>query len=1082
MNNLNKTFAFAFLLMLMSKFLYAQKPELVIPAGHGASIYATAISSDGKYLVTASRDKTVKLWDVAIGAEIKTYTMHTNGVRFVDISPDNQFIVSGGDYFDNQVILFRLTTGEILMKYEMKYGITSIAFSPDGRTVRACGNDPDNSYREWSVPSGNLLHKASDFGDSRKIFWYISPSGKYGFTQHSVWDLDSMSILYKVISNNLGYHIFCSNTGKYYLSKNPRTKIFSLRSSEQSLSLIDFTQIDKDNISIEAAFSPDDQFAALAYSPHKLGEPGHFSEFNIELWNIQTLQRIKSGRFYSDIISLEYTPDGLQLIITDIENKIYFWDIKDWKVSRKMGGKSVEMFANLDKSRQNIIVSRSNSNQLKIRLKTGRLTQTDESYEIINYIGNGKFTLACDTAHWMIVSQGTGKKTLVGHGTYNQYITSAGIVPDSSTAYISCRKFTNDSTKVVERWNLSTGQMEGIIGNDVPLKDAEISPNAIYMFALRGKTENRTDQSRDCWELWDLNTNTIKSRFEQLPTQTVISNASFTNDDKYLLFGSFGLNRDMTDLYLLETSSGKILKKTRIRNKTAYIENISDDNQFIVFRVLESNDILVYDVHSLTETAVLKGNIGRINCTAFSENNKYLIASVGSQVKIWDMASRKELLSFIPLENNEWIVTTPDGRFDGTAGGMKMLYFVQGLDVLPIESFYEQLYTPNLWSRVISGEKMEAVAINFSKKISLPPKVKITSPQHHSNSSTPAIIVNVDITDQGGGIDEVRLFHNGKLVDGTSRGFQPLAQTGSKNTKTFLVNLINGANVIKATAFNNDRTESVPEEITVFYQGVTSTSDLYLFCIGINNYKNAKYNLNYAQPDALGFMETVKDGSSDIFSNVFTFFLQNEKAVKADIVNVFNQIIAKAKQQDVLVFFFAGHGVMSEGINNLKSEFYLVPNDVVQLYGNDGGLLQKALSSNELIDYSKRIQAQKQLFVIDACQSGGAVETFASRGAAEEKAIMQLARSTGICLLSASGSEQIASEFSQLGHGVFTFSLIEGLQGKADGGTLDKKITVNELKAYIEERVPELTQEYKGQAQYPNGSLRGQDFPLVVVK
>lgn len=54
------------------------------------------------------------------------------------------------------------------------------------------------------------------------------------------------------------------------------------------------------------------------------------------------------------------------------------------------------------------------------------------------------------------------------------------------------------------------------------------------------------------------------------------------------------------------------------------------------------------------------------------------------------------------------------------------------------------------------------------------------------------------------------------------------------------------------------------------------------------------------------------------------------------------------------------------------------------------------------------------------CQSGGAVDMLVNRGAVEERAIALLARSTGTYFLTASGSEQFATEVSSLGHGVFT--------------------------------------------------------------
>ncbi|MBL6444989.1 hypothetical protein JMN32_01625 [Fulvivirga sp. 29W222] len=50
------------------------------------------------------------------------------------------------------------------------------------------------------------------------------------------------------------------------------------------------------------------------------------------------------------------------------------------------------------------------------------------------------------------------------------------------------------------------------------------------------------------------------------------------------------------------------------------------------------------------------------------------------------------------------------------------------------------------------------------------------------------------------------------------------------------------------------------------------------------------------------------------------------------------------------------------------------------------------------------------------------------------------------------------------------------LNGKADSG--GNKITVNELKIFMEERVPELNDQYGGQAQYPTGFVHGNDFPI----
>lgn len=100
--------------------------------------------------------------------------------------------------------------------------------------------------------------------------------------------------------------------------------------------------------------------------------------------------------------------------------------------------------------------------------------------------------------------------------------------------------------------------------------------------------------------------------------------------------------------------------------------------------------------------------------------------------------------------------------------------------------------------------------------------------------------------------------------------------------------------------------------------------------------------------------------------------------------------------------------------------------------------------------------------------------------ASDEKAIVQLARSSGVVWIASSGTKQYATEFDVLQHGVFTYALLEALNGMADNG--DSKITVNELKLFMEERVPELTKQYGGEAQYPTGYIHGNDFPISVIE
>jgi uncharacterized caspase-like protein len=178
------------------------------------------------------------------------------------------------------------------------------------------------------------------------------------------------------------------------------------------------------------------------------------------------------------------------------------------------------------------------------------------------------------------------------------------------------------------------------------------------------------------------------------------------------------------------------------------------------------------------------------------------------------------------------------------------------------------------------------------------------------------------------------------------------------------------------------------------------------------------------------------------------------------------------KPEDVLLFYYAGHGSMVE------NKFFFIPTESVSLYQEDK-LNQESIYAGLIQEKLKNIPALKQIVILDACQSGASAEILAQRGASEEKALAQLSRGSGVHVLAAAGSEQYAAEVSELGHGVFTYIILDALQGSADGVPKDGNVTIYELKAYLNDQVPELTEKYKGTPQWPYTFSIGNDFPIV---
>ena len=281
--------------------------------------------------------------------------------------------------------------------------------------------------------------------------------------------------------------------------------------------------------------------------------------------------------------------------------------------------------------------------------------------------------------------------------------------------------------------------------------------------------------------------------------------------------------------------------------------------------------------------------------------------------------------------------------------------------------------------------------------------------------------------------------------------------------------LVNGRNLFQASATNRDQLESAKSEVLLQIQKGTADATCHILAVGINEYKNPKLNLNYAVADANSFVETYASKAKQLYKNIETTSLYNGQASRDGIINALEQLEKKAGINDVFVFYYAGHGTMVEG------DFFFVPHESTRL-SDRKSLEETALSASEVQQHLEGIKALKQVIIMDACQSGGSVELLAQRGAPEEKAIAQLSRSAGIHVMASAGSDQYATEFQDLGHGLFTYLLLEALEGQADGAPDDNKVTIYELKSFLDDRVPSLSQEEKGTPQYPFTFSRGMDF------
>jgi WD40 repeat protein len=170
----------------------ASGETLHILTGHSELVIRAAYSPDGKYVLTASVDRTARLWDPATGTEVRVFD-HPNVVSATVFSPDGRYIVTGCE--DNVTRLWNANTGELVGVF---IGHTSfvqgVAFSPDSRFLLT-GSD-DKTARLWDLATGETI-RVFDHRGAVQIVTF-SPDGSLIATASNdtvvrVWNLHDSS-------------------------------------------------------------------------------------------------------------------------------------------------------------------------------------------------------------------------------------------------------------------------------------------------------------------------------------------------------------------------------------------------------------------------------------------------------------------------------------------------------------------------------------------------------------------------------------------------------------------------------------------------------------------------------------------------------------------------------------------------------------------------------------------------------------------------------------------------------------------------------------------------------------------------
>ena len=175
--------------------------------------------------------------------------------------------------------------------------------------------------------------------------------------------------------------------------------------------------------------------------------------------------------------------------------------------------------------------------------------------------------------------------------------------------------------------------------------------------------------------------------------------------------------------------------------------------------------------------------------------------------------------------------------------------------------------------------------------------------------------------------------------------------------------------------------------------------------------------------------------------------LLDEKADAAEILVAFRNWLptrVNKGKTDVYVFY-SGHGLPSPDGNSL----YFLPHEA-----NRDLLDRTAISQSELVEALQRASPKSVTMFIDSCYSGQSRTGETLLASARPIAVTgkQSSFPPNFTVISASAPDQISSSSPDLKHGIFSYYLMRGMEGEADGNK-DGQITVAEMQTYLSERV-----------------------------
>jgi WD40 repeat protein len=1075
--------------------------EIIIQMGHTSGVSRARISPSGKFILSSDGSKTIKLWDMETGKEIRSYSDFDDRVHAIALSADEKYLFAGGSQGALKMLDFESGKSIWSLKGHAEM-ITSAIFSSDGKYIVTGSYDKTIKIREAAtgkeiktLTGSPEIISAITFSPDEK---YILSGGKDGVVR--LWDISSGREINSFRSNPGWINALAfSPDGKYVFCGNEKTliKVWEVSTGREIKSF---------------SISPDD-VSRVAFSP----DARHVLSVGIDrvfhLWDIMASREVKTFTGHSILIfDTSFSRDGSKIISGSEDHTIKIWDAATGRNLKTLAGNASWVYsANFSPDGSQVI---STSNDRTVRLWNIATGRQEDTFRFQWDIAAAKEIDSYKQLHSVVKSAGFSKD---GRHILSRAEGEKGaiIIWDSTTGKIEkffldkkfilsggVQQFSPDEKylisggedKIVKLWDVASRQeVKRFVGHKNEIKSVSFSPDGKFALSAGGKSWGNEDNSL---RLWDITTGKETKIF--IGHTGAVFCTAFSSDGKYIVSGSV----DKT-VRLWNVASGKEIRTFAGHTGSVSSVVFSPDGKFILSG---SGDNLakLWNTATGKEVKTFSGHTGWINSVAFSPDNKYIVSgSFDGTTRLWSISGGREMARFIGFNDGEWIVITPEGYYNSSQNGHKHLSMRMGNSIYGIDQFYDVFYRPDIVTAKLKGDDIRSlVTLTIDEAIkNPPPAIDFTStPQ---DTAEPRVSVCYEAESTGGGIGELRVFHNGKLIqsDGFYRetakaetGKLQLAAIDSKAIYEEMrsitikdkaaaspitskskgdsykdckeIEAVPGENEVSVTAFNSSNTAQSQMKTISFQSTLPAQAPhLYILSIGIDKYEDQSINLKYARKDASDIEKIFVTESATLYQpqNIHHELLANEAASKENIIAGIDKLARVIKPNDGFILFVAGHGVL------LHNQYYMLTHDYNGSV-NDLSLI----SSNEIVEMSKKIKSLHQLLIFDTCHAGG-VDNIVS--GLYDARISVLAKKMGLHIYASANDKQAALD-GYKGNGLFTYTLLSGMNNNREADKNNNgEVSVAGLGSYSKKATGDISRQI-GHSQTPLIINFGKDYPL----